>query len=200
MYGDYSRDRYIDRQQAAGLFEDLLASRRGDGPLLIDGGNLYAMRHASAAVEVPVASTGYRIESVRVPFFTMVFHGLLPLAGPPFNLDGTSEESLLYAAESGLSPLYRLTGRDTYPLADTALNTLCNTAYTHWTADFAQAYRRLRTLIGDLQGETIVHHTYAGELSVCRYSNGAEVAVNFSTQPQTYAGQTVPGRAAVRIH
>lgn len=194
LYSDFNKSAYTDRgaaMQAMGGMVDAL--RAGAGSLLLTGGNAYALRGADGVVNAPSESSGYLYESFELPFYQLVFHGVLPLAAAPVNaMDGEGWERRLKNLETGMLPHYRLTHDSPAVYQDTRLNFLYNTTYTNWLDDCAAHYARYGAVQGKLQGEVAVDYRLVGAVRRVTYADGTVVYANYGDSDATVDGVRVP--------
>ena len=57
---------------------------------------------ADYVIDTPLASSEYHIESVSVPFYSLVFRGYVPMGSESVNLSENWDKAILRCAESGL--------------------------------------------------------------------------------------------------
>ena len=62
-----------------------------------------------------------------------------------------------------------------------------------------EAYRRVNSMVGDLQGQTISAHRNDAGVAVTAYENGVKIYVNYTNADRSVDGVLVPARDAVRV-
>ena len=72
-------------------------------PLMLSGGNMYALPYASDVMDFPLSNSGLLLEKQSVPFASIVLHGYVNYA--PQTLNNTSDKAyaLLKVVEMGAS-------------------------------------------------------------------------------------------------
>ena len=199
LHSDFNPKANLLRDESQKNAEKLLLSAKTKyDTVMLMGGNAYAAPAADYFTETPVISSGYSLESRTVPFYQMVFHGLVNLSGTPFNISGDVSEATLLAIEGGLSPIYRLSGRDTKALSNTRMNFLYNSFYENWREEIKTSYQKINSLTGDLQDVFILSHTTENGVSICRYENGVIIYTNYSDEDKTVGDILIPALDAVR--
>lgn len=194
LYADYNQNAYTDRDAAMQAMTGMVdALREGAGSLLLTGGNAYALRGASGVVNAPSESSGYGYESFELPFYQLVFHGVLPLAAAPVNaMDGEAWALRLKNLETGMLPHYRLTQDSPAVYQDSRLNFLYNTAYDNWLDDCAAHYTRYCEVQGGLQNTVATDYRVIGAVRRVTYADGTAVYANYGDSDATVDDIPVP--------
>lgn len=147
-----------DAQAYVSALLDRMANTSGYD-VMIDAGNIYAVKYASHILNISTDSSHFRYSSYAVPFIGMVLHGYVNYAGSPLNYSGTPAYDMLRAIENGASIYYLLCYENAaYLKEDDLLSQYYGVNYENWFSDIAQAYTELNAAIGDLQTYGITDH------------------------------------------
>ncbi|MDR1892188.1 MAG: DUF5696 domain-containing protein [Oscillospiraceae bacterium] len=193
LYSDFSAGGGFSRGELMAACQSVM-ERASARPIrtAVEGGGVYLAAHADLLYEIPLTGGGHRIEGVSVPFYSMVLHGLVPLASQPINNRTDAGEYCLRAFEQGVSVLCRVTGCDSWELKDTKLNFLYNTGFENALAlGRSETLRAYGEVHAALAAQTVTRHHYEGELSVTAYENGWEIAVNYGARTAEYKGRSI---------
>lgn len=159
-----------------------------------DAANVYAVRGAACLFSVPLGNSGFDAFSQSVPFYAMVFKGLLPMGSEAADLSFDPEETLLRAAEAGCGIGYTVTGSFDRALLDAKIPRLGSTVYADRAQQIAEAVQKILPLLHAVEGAQIVSHRIDGDVRTVGYDNGATVIVNFGEA----AAETAHGSVAAR--
>ena len=144
--------------------------------VMIDTGNIYAVKYADHMLNVSIDSSHFRYSSYAIPFTGMVLHGYVSYAGSPLNYSGTVAYDVLRAIENGAAPYYILCYENTSHMKDDEfLNEYYGVDYVNWYDEIVLTYKELNAAIGDIQDYEIVDHQ---ALIVERVINAKEAAQN----------------------
>ena len=184
-----------DRQALKETLCDQLSMLYAAKPLVISGGNLYALKYASAVTELPnepfFSGSGYD----AAPFLQILLHGYCDYSGTPLNLAEDVQTAILKAAQYGETPAILCYYND-YGNAETPDN--CN--YLQAASAAQQGYERLSSVFADLGDKRITaHEEVKPGVFATTYGNTATVYVNYNDQDVTVHGVTVEGRSILRI-
>lgn len=201
LYSDFSSSHYSERDQTKEAFTQLVERLAGKlSRVTIEGGNIYALYHADAVSEVPLSHSGYDTFSRRIPFYQMVLHGLVAMSSEPVNLMADQEQYLLQCMETGVSPSYRITKRETACFSDSKLDFIYNGRYADWADRIQKSAKDFIALHSRLQDQFIVSYEIQGELSVTAYEDGTQVICNFGRTDQAYGTITIPAGSAAAVY
>jgi len=149
----------INREDSLKYTKNLLAEMSEDYSLMVDVGNVYAMRYVDHVLNAPNDSSHYKYSSYTIPFYGMVFHGFVNYAGSPLNYSGSADYDILRSIENGASLQYILCYENTnYLKADLLLSKYYGVDYKNWKEIIINQYTELNNAIGDLQNNVITDH------------------------------------------
>lgn len=197
LYSDYRSEARLNREQSLSATQALLAET---GPFALYRPNAYLWGATRAYYDMPLNDSGYIYTTATVPFLPIVLAGYIPYYGPALNFSSNLEEDLLRHADYGAYPAFFLTQEETAKILKTRSNWIYTSSYAQWGDGVARAYTWLARLLGPVQGQAMVARSAPlTGLSVTRYANGMQILVNYTPQPLTWAGVTVPPRDAVLV-
>ena len=160
LNSNFDEKNTINRQEALALVQNVLGNMNTDGyDLMIDTGNIYAVKYANHILNMPIDSSHLRIASYTVPFTGMVLHSYVNYTGEPINYSGSPAYDRLRAIESGAALYYIVCYQNTaYMKDDEDLSKYYGVNYQNWFTSIAENYKILDDIIGGLQDYEIVDH------------------------------------------
>lgn len=197
---DFDRKHPINRQDSKQVITEQVKRLADNWDILVSGGNQNVMPYADAALEVPMQSSDLNIVDRTIPFYQIVFHGLVDYAGQPLNLASSPNEEMLKCLEYGAVPYYRFIYQPSSAMKDTMYNDQYALGYTDWIDSAAEFYQQANELLNDVQGQFIVgHNELAADVFETVYENGVRIIVNYNDTEVTAAGQQIPAQSAVAV-
>lgn len=116
LNSDFDEDDPYNREDAKLHSVELLSQMKDKyGKVMVDAGNAYSIPYASIILNAPLDSSRFLSSSASVPFFGMVFHGYVEIAGAPTNMAGDIKYETLKIIESGAT-IYMLLSYDNIEL------------------------------------------------------------------------------------
>ncbi len=161
LNSNFDKDNSINRDEAREDVVELLnrMSVTDKYDLMIDKGNIYAVKYASHILNLPIDSSHFKSSSYTVPFLGMVLHGYVSYTGTPINYSGSTNYEILRSIESGAAPYYILCYDNTaFMKEDDQLNKYYGVSYDTWYDDILLTYAELNAQIGGLQNYEISDH------------------------------------------
>lgn len=184
---DYREDpnELIDRQQALGVQERQLQKLSGEHgyDVMVRGGNAYVLPYVSDIVEMPTASSAYRIFDRSIPFYQIVTHGFIGYAGEPINFSSDYLTAALKTIETGSNPYFKVCWRDASVLKGSESQYLYSLDFDHWRETILTFYASVNDMLRDVQDQVIIGHTQLEEgVFKTTYENGVEIIVDYNTK------------------
>lgn len=192
--GDYHGDKEILSREEAKLLtvEELKKiSEQGYG-LQLSTGNAYVLPYAESLVDVPLTSSGRRIESQSVPFVPMVLHGYVSYSGTALNLSQNFQQAFLETIEAGADLQFRLMAAENTSLKNTNVDNTFSVSASYWMDQVVELYTRWQQDLSAVAGMPITSHTRQGDVAVTTYQNGTRVYVNYSDAAVQADGISIP--------
>lgn len=178
------------RGQVPGILRDVL--QMSGKQLMLGGGNAYAAALASHLLSTPGGSSGYTITDSAIPFYQMVFHGMLPYGIGVANHSSDPRAFLLRCLEYGASPQFAFVGRDMEELADSRLSFLLSPDYRAWADEVKTGYEELRAVLAPLAALPITGHEALPFGARTEYGGQTAVYVNYTPEEARHMGLRVP--------
>ncbi len=196
LYADYSSESLCLRADMAEFISGLTGSVSASGRLMIDTGNMYAVKYADAVVNMPLSgSLGKRKLCTAVPFIPAVLHGLADYSFGAINADKNSEKMFLKCLEYGAVPYYEWYGADLSYQKKTD-----QSSYLNYITEAQNQYERASKAFGDLRGARITdHYRVKKNVYYTCYDNSTGIYVNYGSKPVSVNGVTVEAMSFLRV-
>ncbi|MEG1887210.1 MAG: DUF5696 domain-containing protein, partial [Oscillospiraceae bacterium] len=130
LYSDFSGKTYKRDSADKKAAEILAKTQKIKGQQLLSKPNAFALPFTDVAVDTPVYSSGYLVETHTVPFYQIALHGKIAMSTPDINRMSDPEEGLLKALESGIGVKYRFTMDTSERLSKNANSQLNGTLFS----------------------------------------------------------------------
>ena len=195
LYSDYSSSFYSresSKKEIASLLPVLASSKK----LMIDTGNIYAVKNADVVSSIPMApyaadeSDAY----VGIPFIQMLLHGITEYSAAGMNTYGDTAAAFLKSVEYGCLPCVEWYGA----VYDETLDE--KYYYDKNINDIVKYYTKANSALSDLRGARMTAHYKVQDGVYCtEYNNSSRVYVNYNDAPVTFNGITVNALDCVEI-
>jgi hypothetical protein len=182
IISDNNNKQASNRQEAAEYAGQSIKTLSGYN-LMIEKGNAVTLPCAGAVINSPDRDSGLNLVDYPVPFYQMVMHGYLPYSSTPVNLEDDTESAFLKAVEGGASLQYCVMAADNNVLKNTAYSAYYSINFDVWKSTINKAYQELDSATGDCVDAFITEHQrLAPEIYSVTYSNGKQLAVNYTDE------------------
>ncbi len=198
LFSYSSKGSYYSRSDCRYSFASSVSSIAGQCNLILETPNAYLWKHTAAFLDMPIGSSGYLYVDQDIPFMSMVLKGIVPMYSKYVNFEANKTENFLQMVEAGIYPSFYVAQENSSKLIYTNSNDLYSlefSSYADTIEEYDAAFRELAAATGDAN---ILRHesVFPGVVKVT-YSNGAIIYVNYTEQPCTRDGVTVPALSYV---
>ncbi len=178
-YSDYVSPKYYSK---GNLDSDISAmlSGLGDKKLMTSNANAYAAVYSSHIISTPSAHSGFSSLDIGVPFYRMVFKGLIPVASKSVNTSNDPKFEILSSAETGCGLLYTVSNNFNakFRLNDSVL---AKSVYSDYKENIFTTYNELSELLSKVSGVSVKKHTILSSgVNQTDFENGVSVIVNYT--------------------
>lgn len=195
LNSDVTAQGTFDRQEAIGLVtENMDAIKNAVGNVMISGGNAYTLPYARTVVNAPLTSNHFNIAYESIPFYSIVLHGYVDLAGAPMNhgRDQDSRAALLKTLETGSLLHYQWFYEQPSVIRDTKLNSMYSPYYGNWLDEAAKLYLEANQVLKDVQDQIITDHRKLAEgVYETTFEKGQRIIVNYNKAAVTAGGISI---------
>ncbi len=196
LYSDFSSGEAMLRNETAELIAGQMGAVAATKNLMVEKGNLYAIKYAEVITELP-STAFYKGKGVtEIPLIASILHGILDYSFYPVNTAKNSTNALLKCAEYGAVPSYEWYGTDlgTDEESDSYY-------YMNSVADAQNAYTRMKNTFSDLRTERITdHQNIRKNVYMTQFGSGTKIYVNYGKKPVTVSGVTIEAESFVRVN
>jgi len=160
--------------------------------LMLNSANAKNAGYASIITDAPLWSSQYDFAE-GIPFYSMVYHGLVDYSGDAINLSADSKAEFLRHIEYGASLKYTLAYRNHNAIKNSDYTYLYSASFEENLKTAADNYKAVNELYSKTSNETIVKHIKLDDsVYYTEYSNGVYTVVNYSDSDYISAYGTVP--------
>ena len=183
----------VDRQAMANSIASELKKLSDAGYLISSGGaGAYILPYISNSSAVPVTSGGFDTTDMSVPFLQMVLGGYVDYYAPDINLSGDTQTALLRAVSAGAGISCILTAQNADRLGGSDQSSLYSTDFEYWKEKLPVKIADIQNRLKPVAGKRIVgYEKLAQGVYKTVYNGGAEVIVNYNSEPFKYGDITV---------
>ncbi len=197
LYSDFSKDGVALRNDIADKLHSQINSVSSAKKLMVEKGNLYAVKYASVITELPSEAyyeDGKKVNSI--PFVQGILHGIADYSHTPFNLEKDSTDAFLKSVEYGAVPCYE------WYCADKGSEKESDKYYFMNSLSEAQNfYSRIKKNFSELRNERITDHREVKKnVFLTQYGSGSSVYVNYNDKPVTVSGVTVDAKGFIKVN
>ena len=202
LHANHYKKSLVNRMESMKYSTDLMARMVADhGKLLSMEANAYAFPYLDSVIQADLDSSRFMNQSEAVPFYGMVTHGFINIAGQAINMSGDYKYDVLKAVENGACPYFILSYQNSSRLKESVsygLNSYYSVDYHTWLEDMLKTYRKLNEALKPVRAKLIVGHeflepnvvliTYEGGISfILNYYHDDEVTVTVNGKDYTVA-------------
>jgi hypothetical protein len=194
---DYNENYAASREEAAQIQQQMFRmTREALGQVQAADGNGYVLPYVSHIHDLPAEGSGDLFVDRQVPFAQIALHGLVTYSFDYANNSEDYETHFLRGIEYGAVPSFVVTYAPTQELFYTrSLGRFFSTYYKDWMQEMVSQYQRFNEALGDVQHHFITdHRALADGVYETVYGNGKRIVVNYTDQPYSGNGWTVPPR------
>ncbi len=181
LYGDYKKNKYIDRQRALSISQSALENLSSS--FLTSTGNIYSLNNASGVFNSPLFSSQNEIADESVPFVQIVLKGVIPFTGSPINLSDEQSKEFLASLETGASLQFTFISESNSLVKNTEYEYLHMVRFNDWQKEMTNMYTQTVEMDNITNHHDIVSRKQiAKDVYQTTYSNGINVIFNYSDQ------------------
>lgn len=191
---DFTPDASYDRQSASNYSEELISALAGKYSLMLNAANASNTKYASIVTDAPLWSSQYHF-SEGVPFYSMVYHGMIDYTGEAVNLSADAQKQFLRCVEYGASLKYTLIYKNKSAIKNSDYTWLYSAGFEDNLSSLSENYKSVNELYGKTADAFITEHKQLSEtVYYTGYSNGVFTVVNYSDSDYTSDYGVVPAR------
>lgn len=197
LYSDFTEGDVTLRSDMQKLLSAQADSASATKRVMVENGNLYAIKYADVIVGLPDKAYYAERESfTQVPFVQTLLHGICDYSLSPVNLAENRQQEFLKAVEYGAVPYYEWYYEDNGTDSETD-----SRYYLNSTAEAQQQHSLAKEAFSDLRESKITQHGKVAEnVYLTVYDNETEIYVNYGSEPVTVSGLTVEAMSFIRVN
>ncbi len=191
-------EQLLNRQDAIMAVAKKTAPLSTESPIMLRGGNFYAVKNADVISGLPMDCSRTATQSyISVPFVQIILHGIVEFTYDEINLSSNDKIDLLRCVEYGAVPGYVLTNDsldDSDKYADLfSVDENLNSMY--------DSYASVGAVLNDLRGSRITdHYAVMSGVYCTEYESTTRIYVNYTDTTVTVSGVTVEPMSFFRVN
>lgn len=184
-YSDNSEQKYYSKgQMPSQISAEINRIKKNGKSVMLSAANAYATQVADYVTDVPASSSRYDFTDVDVPFYQIVFKGIVPLSSQPVTMAGDVNTSMLTAMETGTGITFALSYDYSEKLVDNADVRYFSSGYRNAKSVIKDAVSRYNDYFTTIKDAKITGHSVLSEgVRKTVFDNGTTVYVNYSDKP-----------------
>lgn len=181
-YSDYSDSDYYAKSSSEMQVTKIINSMKKNGKKVASfGTNAYAAILSDHIYDAPVSSSGYQVYDCDVPFYQIVFKGIISMSVPSINFTADYNNSFLQAVETGNGLSYTLISKYDKSLMNSKDNAFYSAVFNDNEEKINADVRRYNKLFNNIKNTEIKEHKIVFEgLHFTEFENGTKVYVNYT--------------------
>ncbi len=197
LYSDFSSGRACLKPDTADRISSRMGALSASGKLMVDTGNIYAVKYADVIVNLPLSAKNQdRDLCTGVPFVQTILHGLTDYSCEPAGESKNSEKAFLRCIEYGAVPYYEWYAADLSTEKKTD-----KSSYLNSITEAQGQYERAAEAFGDLREARITdHYRVKKNVYYTCYDNSTGIYVNYNSKAVTVNGVTVEAMSFLRVN
>ncbi len=197
LYSDFSAGKASLKSDTADTVSRQMGALSASGKLMVDTGNIYAVKYADVIVNLPLsAKLKDRELCTGVPFAQAILHGLTDYSCDPVNESKNSEKAFLKCIEYGAVPYYEWYAADLSSEKEADKHN-----YLNGITEACSQYERAAEAFRDLRDARITdHYRVKKNVYYTCYDNSTGIYVNYNSKAVSVNGVTVEGMSFLRVN
>lgn len=179
-YSDYRSPSYYSKGNTDSDCSNMLAGVKKQTSIMTSNANAYAAVNSNHVISTPSYTSGFSSIDVEIPFYRMVFKGIVSMSSEAINLSTDSKREILKAAETGCGLLYTLTNEysSKFRLSDSSF---ARSVYSDNKEKIISEYNEFGKYFSKVSDTCVKQHTilYNG-VNQTVFENGVTVIVNYT--------------------
>ncbi len=179
-YSDYKSPDYYAKGNLDAQASNLFTKAHSKNKVMTSNANAYAAANSNHIISTPSNDSAFVTLDATVPFYRMVFKGIVSMSSEPINTSANPRTELLKAAETGCGLLYTVTGKHSskFRLSDSSL---ALSVYSDNKAKIETDCKELSEFLSKVSNTKIKKHTILSEgVNETVFENGVTVIVNYT--------------------
>lgn len=200
MYSNYNKKNCLSRQDSSNIQVQSIKNISKNSSLLLTNPIADAAFAADFITNAPSQSNANIIFSQTVPFYSLVFNGILQYSGESYNSSPDKKRYLLNAIETGVEPYFTFFHESNSVLKSGEYSYLMSNNFDSWKDEAVSAFRYVKNAMSGTEGSNFFRHTIIQNgVTLSEYSNRIKIYVNYTDKDVTADGQTIPAKGYVSV-
>ncbi len=179
-YSDYKSPDYYAKGNLDAQASSLFAKAHSKNKVMTSNANAYAAANSNHIISTPSNDSAFDTLDVTVPFYRMVFKGVVSMSSEPINTSANPRKELLKAVETGCGLLYTVTGKHNpkFRLSDSSF---ALSVYSDNKEKIETDCKELSEFLSKVSNTKIKNHKILSKgVNETVFENGVTVIVNYT--------------------
>ena len=179
-YSDYVSPDYYSKGNLDSDVSKMLSQARKSTKIMSYAANAYAAANSSHIISTPSSNSGYNSLDAEIPFYRMVFKGIVSMSSVAVNTSSNPREEILKAAETGCGLLYTVTNSysSKFRLSD---SDFAKSVYSDNKEKMVSDSKELFEFLSKVSDTCVKEHTILSNgVNQTVFENGVTVIVNYT--------------------
>ena len=179
-YSDYANPDYYSKGNLDKDVSKMLSQARKRVKIMSTDANAYAAANSTHILSTPSSNSGYNSIDVEVPFYRMVFKGIVSMSSVAINTSSNPRNEVLKAAETGCGLLYTVSNNysSKFRLAD---SDFAKSLYSDNKEKIVSDCKELCEFLSKVSNTCVKEHTILSNgVNQTVFENGVTVIVNYT--------------------
>lgn len=196
VFSHLNKGEIYDRSETLTTYKKAMeAMSQGTNLILEKPFDVY-LTYAKAITSMSVETSKYIFTDEEVPFFPIVYNGIMPMYSAYGNFMANQDIYRLKLIEQGIWPSFLLTYEDPSLLINTNSSHLYSSKYEYYQSTIVDFYNEFTEIAKAHEGAVVEAYEKQGDISITTYDNGVKVYVNYAHEAATIDGITIDGLSA----
>lgn len=179
-YSDYRSPDYYSKGHMDADVSKILMGAKGKASIMTSNANAYAAANSSHIISTPSSDSGYSSIDVEIPFYRMVFKGIVSMSSTSVNTSTNQRAEVLKAVEVGCGLLYTVADNysSKFRLSDSAF---AKSIYSDNKEKIVSDCKELSEFLSKVSDTYVKEHTILSDgVNQTVFENGVTVIVNYT--------------------
>jgi len=188
LYSYYDDGNYFDRLDSLNTYQEMYGLF---DKVQMRSPNLYALKYASAYLDMPITNSQYDYFTDLIPLLPQVLKGYVSYFTPNLNFNALGHQRILSMVDFAINPSFILTYSPTYKMRYTQSNLFYSTTYSEYQDEVIETYNYVNVALKTVIDAKITNREVIETgLVLVTYSNGVKIYINYNNKQMVH-GSTV---------
>jgi hypothetical protein len=196
LFSHLYKGEIYDRSETLTTYKEAIDTLSQGTQLIMEKPFEVYLPYTKAITSMPIESSKYIFVDEEVPFFSIVYNGIVPMYSDYGNFMANQTMYRLKLIEQGVWPAFLITYEDPSLLINTNSSHLYSSKYDYYKSTIVDYYKEFSEIASSHQGALVENFEKQGDVSIITYDNGVKIYVNYSLEEVLIDGVNVGALSA----